>query len=223
VADVEHNVHIFLVFEVAIEADHVLVGERAMDFDFTRELLSRFCSGKVCLGNDFESPSLCLVFFSLNWLELSDFIALGEAPLAKESASQVSDDLALLSGVVRVLEFALFLDDLKKERVMPSVTETRLAFAGELQIIGTDSILTSGQLQLSVRLTLCCCCCCWIACGWAWRCGVCICCFMGEAEDFFAGLEYLFAFFSATTSGVAFSPAAYTLVSFAVGPCIVVV
>jgi hypothetical protein len=130
VADVEHDVDVLFVFEVAIEADDELVGERAMNFDFTRELLSRFRSGKVCFGNHLESPSFSLVFFCLDWLELSHFVALGEASLAEEAASQVSDDLALFSGVVRVLEFALLLDDLKKEKVMPSVTETRLAFAG---------------------------------------------------------------------------------------------
>ena len=43
-ADVEHDVHVLLVFKVSVESTDVFVVERTMDFYFTGQLLSSFGS-----------------------------------------------------------------------------------------------------------------------------------------------------------------------------------
>ena len=81
-ADVEHDVDVLFVFEVAVEADDVLVVERAMDFDLTGELLARLCPGEVRLGHHLESPGQLLVLLTLDWLNAAHLVALGETAFA---------------------------------------------------------------------------------------------------------------------------------------------
>lgn len=61
--DVEHDIDVLFVFEVAIEAHNILVLEWAMNLDLAGKLLTSFASSKVRLWDDFESPThhaLCL-------------------------------------------------------------------------------------------------------------------------------------------------------------------
>ena len=131
VADVEHDVDVLLVFEVAVKAHDILVGQRSVDLDLARKLLASLGPGEVALGHDLQSPSLGLIVFSLDGLKAADLVALGESSFAQEALSEVLDNLPWLSWVIRVRMLALLLDDL-----------TRLGVMG----------LTSGQLQLSVLL-----------------------------------------------------------------------
>ena len=52
-ADVEHDVHILFVLEVSIEADDVLVIERPVNLNLTREFLACLGSRQIDLGDDF--------------------------------------------------------------------------------------------------------------------------------------------------------------------------
>ena len=48
-ANVEHDIDVLFVFEVAIEAHNILVLERAVNLDLAGELLTSFASSKVRL------------------------------------------------------------------------------------------------------------------------------------------------------------------------------
>ena len=87
VADVEHDVDVVLVFEVAIEAHDVLVGERAVDFDLTRQLLPCLGASQVLLAYHLECPGLILVLFSLDWRDSPNFVGLCEAALNRKKLS----------------------------------------------------------------------------------------------------------------------------------------
>lgn len=84
VANIEHNVDVVFVFEVTIEANDVFVAERAMDLDFTSELLTGFASGEVCLADDFKSPRLVFVFVGLDGRNSADFVCFSEATLNRK-------------------------------------------------------------------------------------------------------------------------------------------
>lgn len=58
VADLEQNVYVVLVFEVALELHDVLVPQAAVDFYFGGELLPCFGPLQIFFGNNFESPLL---------------------------------------------------------------------------------------------------------------------------------------------------------------------
>ena len=60
-ADVQHDVDILLVFEVAIEADDVLVIERPVNLNLTCQLLACLSSCQIDLRDDFKSPGLRFV------------------------------------------------------------------------------------------------------------------------------------------------------------------
>lgn len=66
VANIEHDVNVVFVFEVAVEPHHVFVVERAVDLDLAGELLAGLRAGQVCLGNDFEGPGQGTVLFGLD-------------------------------------------------------------------------------------------------------------------------------------------------------------
>lgn len=112
-ADVQHDVHILFVFKVAVEADDVLVGERAMNFDFTGQLLTGLRAGQVGLGHHLEGPGQGLVLFSLDWFDSFDLVALSEASLPKEAATLVANELARFVLVFRVYWLHLLFDQLK--------------------------------------------------------------------------------------------------------------
>ena len=52
-----------------------------MDFDFAGQLLASFGPCQVGFWHNFEGPCLGLVLFSLDGLEATDLIALGESTL----------------------------------------------------------------------------------------------------------------------------------------------
>ena len=52
-ADVEHDVDILFVFEVAIEANNTFMIQRAMNFDLACQFLAGFGPSEIGLGNDF--------------------------------------------------------------------------------------------------------------------------------------------------------------------------
>ena len=113
-ADVQHDIDVFFIFKIPIEAHDVLVSQRPMNLDLTCQLLSGLSPCQVSFWHYFQRPCLILVLFSLDGLELAHFVALSESSFTEEALAQVFDDFSLLSRVVRVHWFAFFLDDLQK-------------------------------------------------------------------------------------------------------------
>ena len=111
-ADVQHDVDILLVLEVAIEADDVLVVERPVNLDLTSQLLAGLSSRQIGFGDDLQGPRHIFVLLSLDWLDPADLVALGEAALAEEAASLIGDDLAWLVVVFRSKRLYFLLNDL---------------------------------------------------------------------------------------------------------------
>lgn len=120
-ADVEHDVDIFLVLEVSIKAHHKLVVQRPMDFNLTCKLLTRLGSSQVSFGHHFKSPGLVLVLLSLNGLKTTDFVALGKSSFSKESLSEVLNNFALLGRVIRVDGLALLFNDLQAVKAIKNL------------------------------------------------------------------------------------------------------
>ena len=112
--DVQHNIHILFIFEVAIEAHDILVVQRPVDLNLARELLSRLCPGKIGLRDTFESPSGRLMLFSLDRLNPFHLVALGETTFSKEAAPAVFHDLAWLVMILRIYRFDFLLDCLQR-------------------------------------------------------------------------------------------------------------
>lgn len=110
--DVKQDVDVLLVFEVSIEPHDVFVVQRPVDLDLACKLLPSLGTSQVGLRHHFESPGLVLIFFSLNWFESADLVALGKATLSKESLADVFDDLALFHGVIGVDWLAFLFDNL---------------------------------------------------------------------------------------------------------------
>ena len=52
-ANIEHDINILFVFEVAIEAHDILVWEWAVDLDLWGQLLASFTLGESCFGDHF--------------------------------------------------------------------------------------------------------------------------------------------------------------------------
>jgi len=113
-ANIEHDVHVLFVFEVAVEAHHILVIERAMNLDLTRQLLTGLGSREVSFGDHFESPCQILVIFSLDRVDSAHFVALGEASFSKEAPTLVANKLARFFSVFRVQWLHFLLDSLYK-------------------------------------------------------------------------------------------------------------
>ena len=111
-ADVEHDVDVLLVFEVAVEAHDVLVVHRAVNLDLAGQFLTSLCPGEVDFRDDLQGPSLSLVILSLDWLDALHLVAFGEATLAEETASSVGDDFPRLVLVLRIYRLDLLLNDL---------------------------------------------------------------------------------------------------------------
>ena len=111
-ANVEHDIDIFFVLEVAIEANDALMVQRAMNLDLTGQLLAGFSPGQIGLGDHLEGPGERRVFDCLDRLDPTDFVALGEAALAEEAQSLVSDDLAWFVVVLRIHRLYFLFDDL---------------------------------------------------------------------------------------------------------------
>ena len=88
-ADVQHDVDVVLVFEVAVEADHVLMVQRPMDLDLTRQLLPGLAPSQVRLVHHFESPAL----LRLHRTESRDLVGPGESALAQETTLFVQNNL----------------------------------------------------------------------------------------------------------------------------------
>jgi hypothetical protein len=84
VADVEHNVDVVFVFEVAVEANNVFVTQGAMDLDFTSQLLTGLASGEIRLADDFEGPSFVFVIVGLDGCNPADFVCFSEATLNRK-------------------------------------------------------------------------------------------------------------------------------------------
>lgn len=82
-ANIEHDIDIFSVFKVPVEAHHILMTERPVNFDLGSKLLASFSASQVSLGNYFQSPCFVLVVFSLDWFDSFDFVTLGKASLRK--------------------------------------------------------------------------------------------------------------------------------------------
>ena len=80
-ADIEHDVDVLLVLEVAVEPDDVLVVQRAMDLDLAGQLLPCLGSCQICLWHNFECPRFGLVLLSLDWFESAHLVALRESTL----------------------------------------------------------------------------------------------------------------------------------------------
>lgn len=83
-----------------------------MNLDFTRQLLAGFSPREISLRDNFQCPCQILMVFGLNWLDAANFIALGEATLAKEAQSLVGDDLAGLVVILWTQRLHFLLDDL---------------------------------------------------------------------------------------------------------------
>lgn len=65
-ANVEHDVDVVLVFEVAVEAHDVLVVERAVNLDFAGQLLAGLAPRQVRLGDYLKGPGQSAMLFSLD-------------------------------------------------------------------------------------------------------------------------------------------------------------
>lgn len=98
VADVQHDVNVVLVFEVAVEANHVLVVQRPVDLDLARQLLAGLAPGQVHLVDHFKSPTL----LRLQRTESRDLVGPGESALAKETTLFVQNNLR---GLIVLLTF----------------------------------------------------------------------------------------------------------------------
>jgi len=96
IADIEQNVDIFFVLEVAVETYDILMVQRSVNLDLTCQLLSCLCPCQVGFRDDFESPCGSLMLLCFDWLNPAHLVALGEATLSKEAASAVFDNLARL-------------------------------------------------------------------------------------------------------------------------------
>ena len=90
-ADVQHQIDVLRVFEVAIEADNILMRERIVNLNLTCEFLARLSASQVGLRDYLERPSLVFVVVSLNGLDSLDFVALGESSLAEEPPLLILD------------------------------------------------------------------------------------------------------------------------------------
>lgn len=110
--DVEHDVDVLFVFEVSVKTDNKLVCKRPVDLNFAGQLLPGLCSGEVGFRHYFESPGLVLIFFSLDGLESTDFVALCESSFAQKALSQIFDNFALFGRVIWVDRLAFLLYDL---------------------------------------------------------------------------------------------------------------
>jgi hypothetical protein len=103
VADVQQHVDVVFVLEIPVEPDHVLVLQRAVDFNLTGEFLTGFALCEPGFRYHLEGPSLSLVFKSFDRRNPRNFICFREASLAKEASFFVSDDLLLQSIFVSVV------------------------------------------------------------------------------------------------------------------------
>jgi hypothetical protein len=84
------------------EFNHMKVRDRAMNFDFTHELLLGSALDKCLLADDLGSHDGC----TLGWIESLKFIALREATLAQELPLEVPSHLHL-----SIILSDLFFDD----------------------------------------------------------------------------------------------------------------
>ena len=83
-----------------------------MNLDLTGQLLAGFSPGQIRLGDHLESPGERRVLHCLDWLDPTHLVALGEAALAEEAQSLVSDDLAWFVVVLRIHRLYFLFDDL---------------------------------------------------------------------------------------------------------------
>lgn len=81
VANVEQNVDVVFVFEVAIESHNVFMVQTSVDLDLAREFLTGLATGEVLLGNHFEGPSHVPLLLSLHWAQPLDLVGLGKPSL----------------------------------------------------------------------------------------------------------------------------------------------
>ena len=82
VTDVEHYINIFFVFKIAIKADNILIEKGPMNFYFACQLLSCLSPSKISFWNNFQSPCLCFILFTLDWLKTTDFVTFRKTSFA---------------------------------------------------------------------------------------------------------------------------------------------